>query len=119
MDIKVFDLPVDYTKLKPMINNMDIKEFDLPVDYSKLKPIEKTQVRKQYIKEQDGKCIYCGGDLESPPPMDILSIKINWKLFPPGFLNSPIHLQHSHKTGMTEGAVHAYCNAVLWQYEGK
>jgi hypothetical protein len=30
-----------------------------------------------------------------------------------------IHLQHCHKTNMTEGAVHAYCNAVLWQYEGK
>jgi hypothetical protein len=34
-------------------------------------------------------------------------------------LKSPIHLQHDHDTGLTEGAVHAYCNAVLWQYEGR
>jgi hypothetical protein len=31
----------------------------------------------------------------------------------------PVHLQHSHVTGLTEGAVHAFCNAVLWQYEGR
>jgi len=30
-----------------------------------------------------------------------------------------MHLHHNHETDMTEGAVHAYCNAVLWQYEGK
>ena len=45
--------------------------------------------------------------------------KINWKLFPPFFLRFPIHLQHNHDTNMTEGAVHAYCNAVMWQYEGR
>lgn len=33
------------------------------------------------------------------------------------FLQHPIHLQHNHTTGMTEGAVHNYCNAVMWQYE--
>ena len=34
-------------------------------------------------------------------------------------LAHPIHLQHNHSTDMTEGAVHAYCNCVLWQYEGR
>ena len=45
--------------------------------------------------------------------------KINWKLFPKFFLVHPIHLQHNHETNMTEGAVHAYCNAVMWQYESR
>ncbi len=49
---------------------------------------------------------------------DITDKKINWKLFPENFLKYPIHLQHNHDTGMTEGAVHNYCNAVMWQYEG-
>ena len=39
--------------------------------------------------------------------------------FPQNFLQYPIHLQHNHDTGMTEGAVHNYCNAVMWQYEGR
>ena len=42
---------------------------------------------------------------------------IDWDLFPENFLKAPIHLQHNHNTGMTEGAVHNYCNAVMWQYE--
>lgn len=28
-------------------------------------------------------------------------------------------LMVDHKTGMTEGAVHNYCNAVMWQYENR
>lgn len=34
-------------------------------------------------------------------------------------LRYPVHLQHNHDTGMTEGAVHARCNAVMWQYLGR
>jgi hypothetical protein len=37
-------------------------------------------------------------------------------LFPELFLKYPVHLHHSHVTGLTIGAVHAYCNAVLWVY---
>ena len=40
-------------------------------------------------------------------------------LFPPNFFKWPVHLHHSHDTGMTIGAVHARCNAVLWQYHGE
>jgi hypothetical protein len=40
-------------------------------------------------------------------------------LFPPNFLKYPVHLQHNHDTDMTEGAVHARCNAVMWQYHGR
>lgn len=96
-----------------------IMKRKLPVNYNNLLPFEKKEVRAQYIFEQDNKCYYCGESLSQSPPESILSKKINWKLFPSNFLKYPIHLQHDHKTGMTEGAVHAYCNAVMWQYENK
>jgi len=93
--------------------------YNLPVDYTKLFPSEKRKVRLQYIDEQKGKCYYCGCFLDEDAPQHIKDKKINWNLFPEGFLDYPIHLQHNHYTGMTEGAVHAYCNAVMWQYEGR
>ena len=91
----------------------------LPTDYTKLSPVEKRAVRKEYITRQDGKCMYCGCPLDEDAPESVKSKKINWNLFPPNFLRYPVHLQHNHFTGMTEGAVHAYCNAVMWQYEGR
>jgi len=48
-----------------------------------------------------------------------MSNQINENLFPPKFLNWPVHLHHDHKTGMTVGAVHSHCNAVLWQYHNE
>lgn len=80
---------------------------------------ERKAVRLEYVKTQDGKCYYCKSDINAEPPADIRSKKINWSLFPPNFLKNPIHLHHSHKTGLTLGAVHARCNAVLWQYHGE
>lgn len=94
-------------------------KYDLPVNYNKLEPKERWQVRMQYIAEQKNKCFYCGEDLDKEAPDRIKWKKIDWDLFPPNFLNAPIHLQHNHKTGMTEGAVHNYCNAYMWQYEGR
>jgi hypothetical protein len=93
--------------------------YNLPVDYTKLTQQQRREVRMQYIKEQNNCCMYCNETLDSNPPEQITSKDIDWKLFPPGFLTYPIHLQHDHYTNMTEGAVHAYCNAVLWQYEGR
>lgn len=90
--------------------------MDLPTDYTKLNSREKRKVRLEYEHWQNGKCMHCGVSLADKPKMDK---KINWKLFPKGFLDYPVHLQHCHKTNMTEGAVHAYCNAVLWQYHGR
>jgi len=97
------------------------KIFNLPVAYSTLdwKKGEKKFVREQYVKDQEGKCYYCSAPLNGDPPSEITDKDIDWGLFPPNFLQHPIHLQHCHKTDMTEGAVHAYCNAVLWQYDGK
>ena len=93
--------------------------YKLPLDYTKLHWKERKKVREQYIKEQNNKCIYCKSELSKNPPKEITNKPINLDLFPSNFLDYPIHLQHNHVTGMTEGAIHAYCNAVLWQYENK
>jgi|GEM_PF-1148416 len=93
--------------------------YKLPTDYTKLHWTERRKVRAQYIEEQDGKCFFCEQSLNEKPPNEIGNKQINWKKFPPNFLKYPIHLQHDHHTGMTEGAVHAYCNAVWWQYHGR
>jgi hypothetical protein len=57
--------------------------------------------------------------LASRPSNDMLKLEINRKLFPEGFFRWPIHLHHDHTSGMTIGAVHNTCNAVLWQYHGE
>lgn len=89
----------------------------LPTAYRDLTIPQKREVREQYIALQDNKCFYCGHSLFEEPPTEITEMEVNWRLFPQNFLQYPIHLQHSHVTGMTEGSVHAYCNAVMWQYE--
>jgi len=93
--------------------------YKLPIRYTELSQEERGKVRKQYIKEQNNKCYYCGGSLDKEAPERIREKKIDWGLFPKDFLRYPVHLQHNHKTGMTEGAVHNYCNAVMWQYENR
>ena len=93
--------------------------YELPINYETLHWTERKIVREQYIKEQNNICIYCGCPLTSDPPEEIKNREINWELFPPNFLKYPVHLQHNHDTGMTEGAVHSICNAIMWQYEGK
>jgi hypothetical protein len=89
----------------------------LPVDYNALTPSERREVREQYIKGQKGRCAYCHELLSDAPPKTILSKKVTERLYPPNFFKWPVHLHHNHATGMTEGAVHAYCNAVSWEYE--
>ena len=91
----------------------------LPIDYTKLHWTDKKKVIEQYIEEQNGKCFYCKESLTKEAPKRIKQKEINWDLFPLNFLKYPVHLQHNHDTGMTEGAVHNYCNAYMWQYENK
>jgi hypothetical protein len=100
-------------------DNERLEKVKLPVDYTKLTLQQKREVRLEYIELQKGKCYWCGSDLNKEVPKRITKLYINWALFPKNFLQYPIHLQHCHKTGMTEGAVHAYCNAVMWQYENR
>ena len=93
-----------------------LEGYKLPVLYESVSAYERRAVREQYIKIQKGLCYWCNGPLIKDPPEHIKDMKINWSLFPKNFLKYPVHLQHDHKSGLTEGAVHAKCNAVMWQY---
>lgn len=90
--------------------------MNLPVDYMAISQFERRKVREYYSKIQDGKCYYCDKPLDKLPNKDK---PINVALFPKGFFNYPVHLHHNHRTHMTIGAVHCYCNAVLWEYCGE
>jgi hypothetical protein len=89
-----------------------------PQIYKDLSWQERKYIREEYTRHQDGLCYHCKEKLTAEPKQDKW---IDWKLFPRGigFLQYPVHLHHDHKTGLTIGAVHAYCNAVLWQYHGE
>lgn len=89
----------------------------LPTLYDKLSPSEKRMVRQEYIRRQNNKCYLCNDDIYKPPNVD--DIKITPKLYPKNFFDYPIHLHHSHETGLTIGVVHAKCNAILWEYGGE
>ena len=93
----------------------------LPVDYNQLTQSQRRQVRELYCKLQDWRCSHCGNNLMEGATKEIMAMPINYRLFPGGigFLKFPIHLHHDHRTGLTIGAVHSRCNAVLWQYHGE
>jgi len=91
----------------------------LPQNYNKLTPPQRRQVREQYVDEQKGFCMHCGEPLDGNPSEGVRKLWIDRSLFPAGFFRWPVHLDHNHNTGMTRGAVHAKCNAALWQYYGK
>jgi hypothetical protein len=87
-----------------------MKHVQLPVDYNALTQPERRAVRERYAEVQGGACCHCHAPLDGKPSAEIRSESINLKLFPPNFLKHPV---------MTIGAVHARCNAVLWQYHGE
>jgi hypothetical protein len=103
----------------------------LPINYYIATWAERKAARLAYITRQGGKCLACKAPLTGEPNVSKLRdnldpairtnylCDINRSNFPKGFFNHPIHLHHSHKTGKTIGAVHAYCNAWLWQYLGE
>lgn len=101
-----------FAKLKPVI-------LDLPQDYTSLSSQSRRQVREQYIQEQEGLCHHCGDTLFRSSSRQVCLLMINEELFPENFFDHPIHLHHDHNTGLTIGAVHAQCNAALWQYHGE
>ena len=91
----------------------------LPIDYNATHWSIRKKVREEYVRRQKGKCYHCDKSLKADPAKDTLSLRVDETLFPPHFFKWPVHLHHDHVTGMTIGAVHAYCNAVLWQYHGE
>jgi len=93
--------------------------MELPINYTTANARARKAARMEYASKQKGKCWHCGFTLGGGPRPDMAKKVINKNLFPPGFFNNPVHLHHDHKTGMTIGAVHAKCNAVLWQYHGE
>lgn len=90
-----------------------------PQNYEALSQPARAKLRKEYELGQGGLCHHCGARLSGKPTQEIMALPINLRLFPPNFLRWPVHLHHSHKTHMTIGAVHARCNAVLWQYHNE
>jgi len=92
--------------------------ISLPANYDELSWKERREVREEYIKLQNGKCFFCKESIYGEPSDEIIDMFIRKNLFPKNFFNYPIHLHHNHDTGMTIGAVHSKCNAVMWQYYG-
>lgn len=91
-------------------------EVALPALYKELNQIQKRTARRQYMRLQHWNCLFCGRSLFSDAPQELKDLPIDWDLFPEGFTKYPVHLQHNHDTGLTEGAVHAFCNAFMWNY---
>jgi hypothetical protein len=91
----------------------------LPVQYDRISARKKREVREAYVLEQNGMCYYCHSPLDQVPPADVMEKTVTPALYPPGFFNNLVHLHHSHATGQTLGAVHCYCNAVLWEHVGE
>lgn len=91
----------------------------LPVNYEKTHFTVRKLVREEYVRLQGGSCWYCKASLDGKPNETVSVHSVNPRLFPASFFRWPVHLHHSHKTGMTVGAVHNHCNAVLWQYFGQ
>ena len=91
----------------------------LPINYEEAHWSVRKQARERYVEIQEGKCCHCGNLLNGSPTQSVVWKKINRKLFPKNFFMWPTHLHHCRKTGMSIGAVHNTCNAVLWQYHGE
>jgi len=92
----------------------------LPAVYDSLSRTARRVVRDQYISDQKGLCWYCKADIRQTSPHETKKTKVRWWRFPgekKGFLRWPIHLHHDHNTGLTLGVVHAYCNAVSFDYD--
>lgn len=93
--------------------------MELPIKYNQADWKTRRRARLAYIEKQDGKCSFCDCPLDGRPAPDIEAAEIDLSLFPEGFLDNPIHLHHDHFTDLTIGAVHARCNAYLWEYLGE
>lgn len=101
------------------MSNKSSKPLLLPAKYAELNPRQRKAVRLEYVRLQENKCWFCLCSLEGLPDKRVQGLKVAKHLFPPNFFEHPVHLHHDHKTGLTLGAVHNKCNAVLWQYMGQ
>jgi len=90
-----------------------------PKNYEKMSSKTRAETRHMYVAEQKGLCHYCRSPLEGHPSQCSKDMAVTPALYPNGFFDNPVHLHHCHQTGMTIGAVHARCNAVLWEHRGE
>lgn len=95
------------------------QDDQVPAHYSKLGSARRAAVRERYVELQGGLCYHCKAPLSGPCSLEVASQFVDVSRFPPGFFTRPVHLHHDHDTDLTIGAVHAHCNAVLWQYHGE
>jgi hypothetical protein len=93
-------------------------DVPLPAMYDMLSPEQRRWARGEYARIQGGRCHYCKAPLAGPPTDEVQRRPLK-REYPPNFFAWAHHLHHSHVTGLTIGVVHAYCNAVLWEYHGE
>lgn len=93
--------------------------LELPAHYPSLTSDQRRLVRNRYVAIQYGLCAHCGGHLDGEPSPEAAKMRVSKWLFPENMFKYPVHLHHCHKTGLTIGAVHAHCNAVLWEHFGE
>lgn len=93
--------------------------MELPVNYNDLHWTKRREIREEYIRRQNGLCCHCGEPLSGEPAKEIAETQVDESLFPENFFKWPIHLHHDHNSGLTIGAIHCKCNAVLWEYYGE
>ena len=91
--------------------------IELPTAYDELTRTERRDVRERYMAQQGGLCWYCQGSLKEKSIPESKGKPVNKWRFPDGFFDYPVHLHHDHDDGLTIGAVHAYCNAVSFDYD--
>lgn len=91
------------------------QQIDLPINYEKSHFSVRKLAREEYVKRQSGLCWYCEAPLSGDPIDKVKDYPIIAALFPKNMFDWPVHLHHDRSSGMTIGAVHCRCNAVLWQ----
>lgn len=101
-----------------MISHQDFAPVQ-PQHYPSMDWRDRKNLRNSYLRVQNGLCCYCYQPLTGPPSEQVQKSAINKRLFPKTMFDYPIHLHHDHNTGMSIGAVHARCNAYLWQHNGE
>jgi hypothetical protein len=96
-----------------------LDNIELPVIYNEIPWPEKKRVREAYIKQQNGLCYHCHHPLDGEPSDEMKAMTVTPRLYPDTFFKFPIHLHHSHETGLTIGVVHNRCNAILWEHHNE
>lgn len=96
------------------------ERLTIPAYYDNLTWYERRLVREEYIILQSGACYYCKETLLHDTSDELKArFPLDPRRWGPEFLKHPVHLHHCHRSGLTLGATHAYCNAILAQYHGE